>query len=97
MDKHFHSLLQKHIEKRGFSFYSLSEYVDIPETKYSTWKKPKEKGGRRPTDRDIRKLAAFNQLELTESLLKGWRILDEYSAEEIEIAHKLVSEEINQH
>jgi hypothetical protein len=86
MGNTFYNLLKKHIEDKGFTFHTLQFKVEITSSEISRWNKPKEEGGRLPSDTHIQKLAAFKELELSEDTLKGWRALDEYSKEQIFIA-----------
>lgn len=79
MGMRFHELLRKHLEAKGYTFYWLQENIDIPTSLSTLWKTPKNKGGRRPSIRDIEKLANCKELGLSKDTLLGWRASDEYS------------------
>lgn len=90
--RYFHEKLSEHIEaynerfnpKPRWTLNRIGRVADIPSGHFSLWKKPKEEGGRSPSDGEISKMCAITELGFDEDLLWAWKMVDEYGIERLQ-------------
>lgn len=82
----FHSTLEAHLQTLSppLKFYNLQFMCGLPSGLFSNWKS----GKRRPSDNDLKKIAAVKELGLTLEELKAWRALDKDGEKVIEVQAK---------
>jgi hypothetical protein len=78
----FYTRLESHLIERGLTFYKLHYLAQIPSGQFSMWKK----GARRPSDAEINRIAEVKDLGLSLVDLRAWRMIDEFSLEQLEAA-----------
>lgn len=70
----------------------IGRLADIPSGHFSLWKRPKDEGGRFPTDTEIKKIASISELAVKEEDLWAWKMLDEYTPEKLRAALELAND-----
>lgn len=78
---YFYDRLLAHIESLTprLTLGRLHYLSEIPTGHFSQWKS----GKRKPSDNELRKLAAVDELGLSLSILQAWKTIDEYGVETI--------------
>lgn len=76
---YFSEKLEHLFKQKGYSAYRLAKATGLHEQHVYKI----ARGERRPTDEILEKIASISELEVSVNVLKGWRLLDEYSPEEI--------------
>lgn len=69
-------------KQKGISQYKIAKCLNVPTSNICNL----EKGRRSVGDRFLERIASIEELGITLKQLRAWKLLDEYSREEISIA-----------
>lgn len=86
---YFYEQLENAANKAGLTFYRIQFLSGIPSGEFSSWKI----GRRAPSDKSLEKLSSVDELGVTLSELKAWKVLDQVETpEDAEVLLKAIKE-----